>query len=902
MVNRQSLNQFDLPGDPTADDQAATKAYVDGRVGSITHEGVYPLKEGYGYHSASGDPLQVSTAYSDLPGYITRIWVPRGCQIATVGVLVSTAGTLGAGGLNGLAVYDDDGLLLGNTASDSTIWTTVGLNVRNLITPIAPAPRGRFVWVMANIQGISPLPFLPYITGRTDVFNIGPRRRAAYSNVPVSSWPASINPDTWGTGSNNFSQYIVLGGADMQQYAVDTSGTKYLPVTAGAHFNGNGGATVTGLIQTRCRQTRKLLRVIAGGADKLQVEWANIWTSNIPQANDASCEIAGPNNVTVRMAIEYPAGNPRLTSGSAAWASATAYAVNDQVTHAGSRWVAIQAGTNQTPAAGSAYWRKVNAYLVRWDGETDSNGTVVFAPGDYKKSQPISLSETVRAGDMLAVLGAFDSGSGTNRIPYAGSAGASNTAPFVDWVVDAAGGMPAFGAGLVDTGVTTQTNGTTTPANSTNESNWMKIPYVTVVTGNVPGGKCLGIFGDSLIAGSGDITEGEPAGLFLRAMAAFPGGTFWEIAQGGNKAGCYVPGNAPWQMSVVSRCSAIVTDLGLNDIQENLTTAVVKARMQKLWETLAAQGPPVYSGLLTPISNSTDSWATTANQSRWTGGGSVNSTQFPTDDATWLTSVYGQIQAWLGQDGAELSIAGVTTKAGIRPHPLTQILTWKTLIADPSTSWKWVAGYTADGAHPNTAAATVAGVYLSSQMKGMVDGQRTAQAQDPVLLSSHGADPVNSMSRSEISSVASPTTQTLFTVIGISPGRWYYGIRVWSGTAVASTRSWSLLIGADAAKMKCVGTGSQSFSASTMTALSVPGAPLWIPAGYVIGLALTTGGVANCWGGRVLTNAGVAVDGLNFVQAGGSADTGALTVGTTYSMYNAAKWTPNTFRVYAAIY
>ncbi len=39
-----------------------------------------------------------------------------------------------------------------------------------------------------------------------------------------------------------------------------------------------------------------------------------------------------------------------------AWSSVTAYVVNDKVTHSSAHWLAMQAGTNQTPALASYYW------------------------------------------------------------------------------------------------------------------------------------------------------------------------------------------------------------------------------------------------------------------------------------------------------------------------------------------------------------------------------------------------------------------------------------------------------------------------------------------------------------------------------------------------------------------
>lgn len=680
---------------------------------------------------------------------------------------------------------------------------------------------------------------------------------------------------------------------------------QFLPIANGTHFNGNGGAASTSLITgVRCRQTRKLLRVIAPGADQLQVEWANIWTGNTPQAGDATCEFNAPNSITARMTIEYPAGNMRIVSSSSAYAAGTAYALLDQVVSSGIKYVCIQAGTGNTPASSPLFWRVVNTYIVNWDDQTDTSGTVLFAVGDYKKSRPIILSEKLIAGDLIAVLGGFDSGNSANYIPYAGSSGASNTAPFTDWVVDAAGALPAVGSALCDTGVTTQTNGNTTTLNSTTQSAWMKIPYATAITGNSPNKRCVALFGDSLMLGTGgDVRDGQCGGVFVRAMDGAP---YWMIAQGGNRAGCYTPSNAPWQLSCVARCTSVLTDLGVGDIQANLTFAQYQAVVTRLWRALNSTGVPVYSGIYMPISNSSDTWATTTNQSRWTNGGAANTTQFPTDDATFLTSIYGLAQMWLGQDGATWpGVDGVSTKVGQINHPLDGILDWHGLMADPATSWKWNPGYTTDGAHPVAAAATVQAVYLAQQLEPVVMG-RNQMAMAPPQFLPHGEPPMQSMPRHQ-SSDNSPSIAagTFLTVLGVSSGRYFYGFRCAPGAAVAASRNWTLLTGMDPAKLKVQASGSFTPVASTIQDTAISG-PVWIPAGHVVVLALTVPATtANVWLGANTAYAGQNKQGLGFLTAGKSTDTSALT--GTKTIFDgvtagAGVFAPNVFRLWAELY
>lgn len=701
-------------------------------------------------------------------------------------------------------------------------------------------------------------------------------------------------------------KYLGAPGGDNPQLAtrryVDGNAKTYLPVANGTHFNGNWGFASTSLIQTRCRQSRKMLRVIAGGATELQVEWANKYTTTVAQSLDATCEMPGPNAVTVRMAIEYPAGKPRVISGSTAYSAATAYALRDQVTNGGSKWVCIQAGTGQTPAANSAFWRIVNTYVVRWDDDTDTSGTVVFAPDSYKRSKALPLLEPTSAGDLIAVLGAFDSGSSTNYIPYAGANGASNHGLFTDWVVDAAGGLPAVGSALPDTGVTTQTQGNTTTLNDSNNQNWMKIPYATAVTGNIPVKSCVALFGDSIAQGfGGDIRDGEPCGIFPRAV---DGTSWWRVAQGGNKAQCYTATNAPWQFSVVQRCSATMCSMGLNDISDGSTVAVVKTRLERLWRALAAQGPPLFIGMLTPISNSTDAWATPTNQTRYTGGGSVPTTQYPTDDPTYLTSVYGQVAMWVSQDGAPMTVDGTTFKIGQVNHPVESLLDWTAYLRQLSTSWKWANTATTDGAHPTSAFVALQSTVLQPQMEPVLTGNQVTPQPVPHN-SPMGLAVCSNMDRSNVTTL-SPTSvtntggSTLLTVIGNSSGRWISGLRIYSGTATA--KIYSLLIGTDPAKMKVLQSAATAATVG-VHAISLTGAPIWAPAGTLFAVGLwQPSAVASSWGGAPLALSASMHGSLYAYVLAGVSTTDTVALSGVVNIADTVRFTIGSFRAWAEVY
>lgn len=681
-----------------------------------------------------------------------------------------------------------------------------------------------------------------------------------------------------------------------KQY-VDTAAGKYLPVANGTHFNGNWGNPSTSLITgTRTRSSRKLLRVIAA-ADELQVEWANIYTTTVAPGAGQSCEIPGPNAVTLRMSIEYPAGKPRQTAGSTAWSSATAYVQFDQVTHAGSSWVATAASTNQTPAAGSAFWRLVRRYAVNWDTQTDTAGTVVFAPGDYRKSQPVRLQEMLQPGDCIAVLGAFDCGAASGAyIPYAGANGAANHGTFVDWVVDSAAALPAVGSALPDTGVTNQTNGNTTAANASDNLTWMKIPYATAITGNIGTSRCVAIFGDSIAQGyGGDIRDGEPCGIFPRAV---DGSSWWRVAQGGNRATNYHPGNAPWQMSVLQRCSSVVCSMALNDINQGQTSAQVQESLTRLWRVLAATGRPLYVGMLTPISASSDAWATTANQTRYTAGGTIPTTQYPADDATYLTSVYGIIAQWISNQGIPLTAPdGGTVYAGQANHPVTGILDWRSLMSDPATSWKWLPGFTTDGAHPNPVCVGYEVDYLRAQVEPLLQGRVQALIPPPAWNpSGEVAASVQSMTRSEVNVLSTALANSTMSVVGVSVGRRYTQTRVWAGTS--GTLYWTVLAGMDPAKMRIIDSGTASAVANSLFTITYA-TPQYIPAGYMVAVVLTAPTAANRqWGGRTALAAGLHTTGSGMTLAGTSADVNAPLTGVI-NMFT--KWTVGTFRAWAEL-
>lgn len=156
----------------------------------------FPLA-GYGYHSASAllDSVTKNSTISEQ--WFARVWVPAGAVIAKVGAFVRVGGTVGAGGLNGFAIYSDAGILIWSSASDDTMWAAAG-EVSKAVTPnIAAQLGGTWYRVAISVRGYSVAPSFPFVdfvdvSALSDAGNYRSRYRAA----AYSAWPATVTPAT----------------------------------------------------------------------------------------------------------------------------------------------------------------------------------------------------------------------------------------------------------------------------------------------------------------------------------------------------------------------------------------------------------------------------------------------------------------------------------------------------------------------------------------------------------------------------------------------------------------------------------------------------------------------------------------------------------------------------------
>lgn len=196
----------------TADSAQATGVKWSDAAAGGASKATYPISA-YGLVAASDD-IAAHTIGTAFGSGVLRIFVPAGNAITAVGVFIRNVGTLGAGGLNGFAIYDDNGTFVESTASDDTLYTTLGWRFLTLNSVIPAQGTDRFVRVYRAVNGYSGLPNTFYVqigTGSNTPllggYNVPNHRRTVYTNGEVS-WPASFNPLTFGT----LTEYVPLIG------------------------------------------------------------------------------------------------------------------------------------------------------------------------------------------------------------------------------------------------------------------------------------------------------------------------------------------------------------------------------------------------------------------------------------------------------------------------------------------------------------------------------------------------------------------------------------------------------------------------------------------------------------------------------------------------------------------
>ena len=139
--------------------------------------------------------------------------------------------------------------------------------------------------------------------------------------------------------------------------------------------------------------------------------------------------------------------------------------------------------------------------------------------------------------------------------------------------------------------------------------------------------------------------------------------------------------------------STAVVEYGRNDLEDGRTLAQIQANLLTLWNQQAGYGQRVLQPTITPHTNSTDSWATTGNQT--VTNATIEGRRVLLND--WLRAgapTVGGTAVAPGTSGALL--------AGQGGHPLYDYWEIADHVESARNSGIWKASYTSDGLHPTT--------------------------------------------------------------------------------------------------------------------------------------------------------------------------------------------------------
>lgn len=209
------VNGVAVTGTPTVG-QVMTATSATAATWQAPVAGLYPLSA-YGFFTASTS-IETATGNGTLGGaYFARVYVPAGNAIHGVATIVRNVGTVGAGGENSFAIYEDNGTFDVSSTSDNAMWATAGWVFKTFASPVAASNTSRFVWVGLMANGYTAAPNIIYnvqggaITGVSGGgYNMPSHRRAFYQSS-ATSWPASFNPATYGNDPMGYVPFVGLG-------------------------------------------------------------------------------------------------------------------------------------------------------------------------------------------------------------------------------------------------------------------------------------------------------------------------------------------------------------------------------------------------------------------------------------------------------------------------------------------------------------------------------------------------------------------------------------------------------------------------------------------------------------------------------------------------------------------
>lgn len=202
----------------------------------------------------------------------------------------------------------------------------------------------------------------------------------------------------------------------------------------------------------------------------------------------------------------------------------------------------------------------------------------------------------------------------------------------------------------------------------------------------------ISLAGDSILAGVNDSFSDETqTGYWQRAL--YPGTRPYSfVALPGESASQFLTSQGAKRNDLIGDYAQyFVNEYGINDLQGGATLAQLQARVRSIAVGTSGDATLVkrYQQTLGPKSSSTDSWATTTNQ---------------TTDG--INTIRVQFNDWVRDGMPETSGVAVATgtvgalRAGSAGHPYSGYLEVADLCESARNSGIWKAGYTTDGLHP----------------------------------------------------------------------------------------------------------------------------------------------------------------------------------------------------------
>ena len=587
-----------------------------------------------------------------------------------------------------------------------------------------------------------------------------------------------------------------------------------VPATSRTTTNPGPGGAATGLV-TGAGNTSYVLTEIRPPLVNTRYLRLRYWNGRT--FDGAGGEVAVGNTVTLRASVLYPAGVWRQVSSSTAWASGTTYNAGDMVTSGGKTWVAygppITVGV--APTEGTQ-WTEAKRYAVTFPGQ-DANRRVAVAGGATVDSDTVDLTSSNTFTVMrpyLAVTTTYETGNAANVWMPGDVLGVGDFG--VNYATTGAVPTPGSGSDPVDSGFSTQT--------SLGAGSGVAMPSVVfALVDPVTAPPVVGFLGDSLVLGTGDAF----IGLYGWASRAAESFVMLRSAQGGGQAAHFLNGHA-YRDVLLAGCDAVVVGFGGNELLNSQALATIQASFLTAWRTVRALGPRVWATTTTPVTTSTDSWATVANQT-------AANASFGTSGTT-----YANLVKWL-RDGAPFSANGQSYRAGHPAHPLAGVLDVVAPVVDPASPWKWKApGYTTDGAHTAALAANVIAAYLRPWMPTVAYG---ADRRPLPLESVHHVSAWTIQPDAATGSLPALTSGTVYVAKLRWPGGTVYQLHAWVVAAGATLTSGQNLMGVYTPDGALLGVTATQHTAWTSTGEKVAAltTPAWAPAGELLVAWLSVG-------------------------------------------------------------